>query len=422
MNLWWRSAKIGDVYESRRRVAAKNCITEYSATLLDHQIQISLPLISIVYVILQAAVGLHHTYSSTPICNHSDDELSWAKYMMSGSSMCMVLTCTLQLIRMRQLLKVKENSRNLPLIRVFLVLFVMCAISGSSHLMTLLWQYGGICKDAFGVYSPAAQWAEWLVLVPYLCYIALALEQKSHMSKFDSVMVGLLLLMIMAGFSLNIPMPFGVAIFLLLVCWGCLGTVTCMTVWNYRKVERECGAHKLRLSGFFLLKQRKRKAHLLRDLLIIMWYFPTVWLLGAAGALDLNYTFAAYEVGSIFGKVIFSTVVVESHTQLLFEYLLTAASRTKDLREDDSTIYGSSGKDSAMMSRDSSFNRSFNRDRSFRRGSSHRDSSFNREQSFNIPIPEDGESDSDSSAEASGRRWRFSKPYLKSWSPRSFLP
>jgi hypothetical protein len=230
------------------------------------------------------------------------------------------------------------------------------------------------------------------VLLPYLCYIALALEQKSHMSKFDSVMVGLLLLMIMAGGSLNIPMPFGVAIVLLLICWGCLGTVTCMTVWNYRKVVRECGVHKLILSSFFLLKQRKRKAHLLRDLLIIMWYFPIVWLLGAAGALDLNSTFAAYVMGSIFGKVIFSTLVVESHTQLLYEYLLNSSSTTKDLSiHDNSTTVGSSDKNSATLSRANSFNRasrasSFNRDS--RANSFNRDSSFHRDNSFNIPIPE----------------------------------
>jgi hypothetical protein len=53
-----------------------------------------------------------------------------------------------------------------------------------------------------------------------------------------------------------------------------------------------------------------------------------VWVLGAVGALDLNYTFAAYVVGSIFGKVIFSTLVVESHTQLLYEFLLLASSKT----------------------------------------------------------------------------------------------
>jgi len=148
MNLWWRS-KIGDAYDSRQRVA-KNFIDENTTTLLDHQLQTSLPLILIVYVVFQAAVGLHHNNSSTPICNHSDAELSWAKYMTSGSLMCMVLTCTLQLIRIQQLLKVKENSRNLPLIRVIFVLFVVCSIAGSSQLLTLRWQYGGICKDAFG--------------------------------------------------------------------------------------------------------------------------------------------------------------------------------------------------------------------------------------------------------------------------------
>jgi hypothetical protein len=178
------------------------------------------------------------------------------------------------------------------------------------------------------VYSPAAQWAEWFVTVPYLSYIALAVERKVQMSSFDQVQLGLLVLMIFTGFLLNIPMPFIAAVFLLVICFGCLLTVTCLTVWNFRKIGRECGVHKLRMASFFLLKQRKRKAQLLQDLLLIMWHYPIVWVLGAVGVLDLNYTFAAYVVGSIFGKVIFSTLVVESHTQLLYEFLLLASSKT----------------------------------------------------------------------------------------------
>jgi hypothetical protein len=146
---WKFSGKI-DISASTKRLVAKNLINEHSASLLDHQIRTSLPLIIIVYVLTQAAVGLHHTYSSTAICNHSDEELSWARYTMSGSALCMVLTCTLQLIRINQLMKAKESTRNLPLIRVLLVLFTMCAISGSSQIITLMWQFGGICKDAFG--------------------------------------------------------------------------------------------------------------------------------------------------------------------------------------------------------------------------------------------------------------------------------
>jgi hypothetical protein len=149
-NLDWKPAKI-DVGDKsvRSKLVAKNIINEHSASLLDHQICTSVPLIIIVYCITQSAVGLHHTYSKDPICNHPQAELSWAKYTIAGSAMCMVLTCSLQLIRIRQLMKVKENTRNLPQIRVLLVLFTMCAIWGSSKVITF-WHFGGICKDAFG--------------------------------------------------------------------------------------------------------------------------------------------------------------------------------------------------------------------------------------------------------------------------------
>jgi hypothetical protein len=77
-NLDWKPAKIdvGDKSFKSKPIRAKNIINEHSASLLDHQISTSVPLIIIVYCITQAAVGLQHTYSPNPICNHPHKELS----------------------------------------------------------------------------------------------------------------------------------------------------------------------------------------------------------------------------------------------------------------------------------------------------------------------------------------------------------
>jgi hypothetical protein len=88
------------------------------------------------------------------------------------------------------------------------------------------------------------------------------------------------------------------------------------------------------MSNYFSSKQTRRKASLLLQLLIIMWYYPGVWVLGAAQVLDVNYTYAAYMIGSIFGKVIFSSLVIESHVTLLYEYLITSAKSTNMGEED----------------------------------------------------------------------------------------
>jgi len=358
-----------------------------------------IPIAVIGYALLQIAMGLQWVYSATPICHVKDENMSWAKYAMCTSAGCMVLSCTMKAINITGLMMVPFKRWNAPLIRTHITLFVMCFVSGTSQFLTFFWYYGGICQDHFGVYSPGAQWAEWLVQVPYMCYIALALEQKPQLDNFDIVIIALMGTSILFGFLMNLNIPLGLAVFFLLGSCCCLVTVTVMIVQNYNKVNEKTYIYtpkKIQFVDYFPAKQKKAKSRLLMHLLVIMWYYPIVWLLGATKALDLNGSYAAYLFGSVFGKVIFSTLVVESHTQLLFEYLLNASSTTKDLSiHDNSTTIGSSDKDSATLSRDSSFNlsRASSFNRVSRASSFNRDSSFHRDNSFNIPIPEGVESE-----------------------------
>ena len=149
-------------------------------------------------------------------------------------------------------------------------------------------------------------------------------------------MVSLLALMILCGFLLIVRGPFWLEVFFLFVSFLCLVIVTVMTVQNYTTVFAHATV-KVRMSNYFSSKQTHRKATLLVQLLIIMWYYPLVWILGAVRALDANYTYAAYMIGSIFGKVIFSSLVIESHVSLLYEFLITTA-HSANLGEEDRVI------------------------------------------------------------------------------------
>ncbi|KAJ1403820.1 hypothetical protein B484DRAFT_457451 [Ochromonadaceae sp. CCMP2298] len=337
-------ARIG-IYE-------QNLISKHTVSLHDHQMGTVIPIAVIGYALLQIAMGLQWVYSATPICHVKDENMSWAKYAMCTSAGCMVLSCTMKAINITGLMMVPFKRWNAPLIRTHITLFVMCFVSGTSQFLTFFWYYGGICQDHFGVYSPGAQWAEWLVQVPYMCYIALALEQKPQLDNFDIVIIALMGTSILFGFLMNLNIPLGLAVFFLLGSCCCLVTVTVMIVQNYNKVNEKTYIYtpkKIQFVDYFPAKQKKAKSRLLMHLLVIMWYYPIVWLLGATKALDLNGSYAAYLFGSVFGKVIFSTLVVESHTQLLFEFLLFAASKT-NLSEMTHKRQGVQDDNSEMMS------------------------------------------------------------------------
>ena len=157
-------------------------------------------------------------------------------------------------------------------------------------------------------------------------------------------MVSLLALMILSGFLMIVKGPLGLAVFFLVVSIICMVVVTYLAVHNYYKVMAARKHVRLRMSNYFSAKQTRRKAVLLVQLLIIMWYYLIVWLLATTKAIDKEYTYAAYMLGSIFGKVIFSSLVIESHVTLLYEYLVTTAKHS-NLRTDDDLdlLSGNSG-------------------------------------------------------------------------------
>ena len=171
--------------------------------------------------------------------------------------------------------------------------------------------------------------------MPLLMYVPCAVEQKTHLSTFDMTILTLNACMIFTGFLLNLRIPYGLAVFFLLCSFLCLAIISTLSIINYRTVSRKAKGKKYGFLNYFPEKQTLRKATLLLQLNVILWYYPTVYMLAAAGAIDHNVTFAAYMLGSVFGKVIFSSLVVESHVKLLYEFLLTT-SQNSNLAGDDS--------------------------------------------------------------------------------------
>ncbi|KAJ1414798.1 hypothetical protein B484DRAFT_482196 [Ochromonadaceae sp. CCMP2298] len=306
-----------------------------TATLMDKQFLFVVPSVMVLFFTLMTAAYIDKAYDPNPWCNEDIQFEPWVHNVMAASCACAALTCVLQVIRIIGLLRSKMRFRNAPLVRVNLVLFVLNFFSGSAKMLFLTSRFAGVCVDKFGVYSPADQWVEWIILVPLLQYIACAVEQKTQLSTFDVKMLVLLTFVIFFGASMNLPGPLGLHIVFLMCAVSCLVGVTYMSVTNYRDVNAEFKGKKLRMCSYFPIKQTVRKALLLVQLNIILWYYPCVWVLGATGAIGADWTIALNMIGGIFGKVIFSSMVIESHVTLLYEYLVLTAANTQ-ICDDDS--------------------------------------------------------------------------------------
>lgn len=76
--------------------------------------------------------------------------IRWVHYTVAGAVACLLLTCVLQLVRIASLVTSKTRNRNMSLIKMNTLLFVLIFISFTSKALTFGWNYGGICIDALG--------------------------------------------------------------------------------------------------------------------------------------------------------------------------------------------------------------------------------------------------------------------------------
>ena len=65
-------------------------------------------------------------------------------------------------------------------------------------------KYGGICEDMLGVESVCGQWAEWLISVPLIVYMTIAVEDKKSLGWEDFVIIGSCFLCVFCGFLLTL--------------------------------------------------------------------------------------------------------------------------------------------------------------------------------------------------------------------------
>ena len=157
-----------------------------------------------------------------------------------------------------------------------------------------------------------------------LQYTALSAEQKDHLERFDIIMIAIIVIIIFFGFLLVLDISFGAALFLFISATLGLVIITYMTFNNYISTRNQSKSVIIRTSNFFKERQKQRRAILLCALTAIQWYYPTIYILAVAKVLDHNYTIAFFALGSMFGKVLLSTIHVETHISMLYEFILTS--------------------------------------------------------------------------------------------------
>lgn len=162
--------------------------------------------------------------------------------------------------------------------------------------------------------SPAAQWSEWLVCVPYLSYLACAGENKKSLDFTDKTVITSIALMILFGFVANIFSSYLPSFVCLFLSTSCL--VYFMMVTSAQNAVKQDPKDFSNIFTYVDSMRKLQRKSLTTQLMWIFPYFPLVYLFGMLEVINPDGVLAAYMIGSVVGKLIFSSVLLDSHIKV----------------------------------------------------------------------------------------------------------
>lgn len=280
-------------------------------TLLSHQYCFVCPFAIIVYAILQFLIGM-----KSNLGNMDDEPFSdRVYYFYNGAAFSFVMSAMQQIVRIMECRLQWGNTNSQG---IYFTVLTVSAIAASSFILTYTIQWGGICKDVLGVESMAAQWAEWMVTVPLMVYMTLAMEDKTALTSDDMIIIAVFILAILFGFLLNfdnIPQALGYIMFTL----GCCSITVTIVLDRLtgRSFTAAINDHNVTPSDYrrILIKASKRRT-LSRLFVFVFPLFPLTHILAQAKVLDRDNTFIAYALCSLIAKLLFASSVSDAHMSL----------------------------------------------------------------------------------------------------------
>lgn len=169
-------------------------VRENCGALLSRQWHYVLPLALAAYFGLQSAV----TYFS--VCNGKEPIKPWTQAVIVSIAGCFMLSVAYHAVIGFIMGVYSADSKELAYPRsVYTAAAVISLVAGISACVKVNDNYQSICTDALGMQTFSSQWPEWLVDVPLLGYITVALEDKYELEREDKVLICMMFSMIFFG-------------------------------------------------------------------------------------------------------------------------------------------------------------------------------------------------------------------------------
>jgi uncharacterized membrane protein YbaN (DUF454 family) len=170
---------------------------------------------------------------------------------------------------------------------VYAATATIALIAALSRIISLTNGTSHVCEDALGIETFTAQWAEWLVTVPLLSYVTLAIEDKRSLTKEDKLSIVSVFFMILFGFAMNFVKNSPVYGWTLFSLSGlCYGGLMRMAMTLRKKALAVLREKKTTSTNSWKVERSSMKYRLSALLVVVMPSFPIVYILRYSGALN----------------------------------------------------------------------------------------------------------------------------------------
>lgn len=255
------------------------------------------------YIILQFVIGLNYIPVQP---NYETIPSTKVAYLTICAGSAFAISVIQQMMRIRECRQ--ENKKDLQ--GVHFSILTMSSIAGSSFFLTFALNWGGTLTDVLGVHSSGAQWAEWLVTVPMMVFMALAIENKPRLTKDDIIILLVFATAICFAFLLNVegmPIELGWAMFIL----GCCSLTAKIVVDKVNKVSPDLH------SNYGHVFANSKKNVCFRLFIFIFPLYPLTHILAQSKVLDKDNTIIAYGIISVIAKLLFAGYLSKVHVEVV---------------------------------------------------------------------------------------------------------
>ena len=308
----------------------------FRTAIVNHYGRISVGAL-LTYGVLLAGLYYNKAHSSCPICELPlNSYSSWTSTISCMVSGAFISTTCAQILRMCMLRLHSDHAA------ACILTLTVNVISGVSNALIWMSDIGGVCRDRWGVTTPAVTWIEWIVCVPLLGYIVVTTKLQSRLDREDQIIIFGLFICILMGSLLQTTDNLFLSVTYLFFSSVSV-TVVFITVYQSQNEivnilkSRNDFQNKDDFGYHFLNATRRYSISCVFS--VMMMSFPIVYYGRIFQVLSNDACHIGLILCSCFSKILFASVIVDTHLEvasplvkLLAENIAINSSRRKFLR------------------------------------------------------------------------------------------